>query len=60
MDRESLAAAQIVETLAQPGDTIFIWGYRPGVVAYTRLPVGTAHVGFATAHGRPRQPPSFR
>jgi hypothetical protein len=39
MDREDLAAAGIVRSLAQPGDTIFIWGYRPGVVAYTRLPV---------------------
>jgi hypothetical protein len=39
MDRESLAAAHIVEALAQPGDTILIWGYRPGIVAYTRLPV---------------------
>ena len=39
MDRESLAAAHIVEALAQPGDTVLIWGYRPGIVAYTRLPV---------------------
>jgi hypothetical protein len=41
MDRENLAAAQIVKTLAHPGDTVFIWGYRPGVVAYSRLPVGS-------------------
>ncbi len=41
MDRENLAAAQIVQTRARPGDTIFIWGYRPGVVAYSRLPVGS-------------------
>jgi hypothetical protein len=40
MDRESFAAAQIVLAQARPGDTIFIWGYRPDVVAYTRLPVG--------------------
>jgi hypothetical protein len=25
--------------MAQPGDTIFVWGYRPDVIAYTRLPV---------------------
>ncbi len=43
MDSESQAAAQIVQALAQPGNTIFIWGYRPGIVAYTRLPVA-AHV----------------
>lgn len=41
LDRESFAAARIVESLAHPGDTIFIWGYRPGIVAYTRLPVAS-------------------
>jgi hypothetical protein len=39
MDRESRRAARIVEAAAHPGDTIFIWGYRPDIVAYTRLPV---------------------
>lgn len=39
MDRESFSAAQIIHAQARPGDTIFIWGYRPDVVAYTRLPV---------------------
>ncbi len=39
MDRESQAAAQIVNARAHSGDTILIWGYRPGIVAYTRLPV---------------------
>jgi hypothetical protein len=41
MDRENLAAAQLVRALSRPGDTVFIWGYRPGVVAYSRLPVGS-------------------
>ena len=39
MDRESRMAARIVQATAQAGDTIFIWGYRPDIVAYTRLPV---------------------
>jgi hypothetical protein len=39
MDRESRQAAAIVTAAAKPGDTIFIWGYRPDIVAYTRLPV---------------------
>jgi hypothetical protein len=39
MDRESRAAAKIVLAMARPGDTIFVWGYRPNVIAYTRLPV---------------------
>lgn len=40
MDRESFAAARIIQAQARPGDTIFVWGYRPDVVAYTRLPAG--------------------
>lgn len=39
MDREDLAAAHLVLGMAKPNDSIFVWGYRPGVVAYSRLPV---------------------
>lgn len=39
MDRESRQAAAIITTAAKPGDSIFVWGYRPDVIAYTRLPV---------------------
>ena len=39
MDRESRDGAEIVNRLAKPGDTVFIWGYRPNVVVYTRLPI---------------------
>jgi hypothetical protein len=39
MDRESRAASQIILAMARPGDTIFVWGYRPNVIVYTRLPV---------------------
>lgn len=39
MDRESAAVSRLIEARARPGDTIFVWGYRPDVVAYTRLPV---------------------
>jgi 4-amino-4-deoxy-L-arabinose transferase-like glycosyltransferase len=41
MDRESRQAAALVQTLAKEGDTIFIWGYRPNVVVYARLPVAS-------------------
>jgi hypothetical protein len=40
MDRESREAARLLSSMSEPGDTIFIWGYRPNLVAYTRLPVG--------------------
>ena len=39
MDQESRLASDIVLRTAKTGDTIFVWGYRPNVVAYTRLAV---------------------
>ena len=41
LDRESRECARLLSSLAKPADTIFIWGYRPNLVAYTRLPVGS-------------------
>jgi len=41
MDQDSLAAARVIEGLTRPGDTILIWGYRPDVIAYTRLPIAS-------------------
>ncbi|MEQ1948854.1 MAG: hypothetical protein ABL995_16810, partial [Bryobacteraceae bacterium] len=41
MDRDSQSAAAIIQSTAQPGDTIFVWGYRPNIVAYTRMPVAS-------------------
>jgi hypothetical protein len=36
MDQESRQVAQLLSRVSQPGDTIFIWGYRPNVIVYTR------------------------
>ena len=41
MDRDSRAAAQILQKSARPGDTLFVWGYRPDLYVYTRLPAAT-------------------
>jgi hypothetical protein len=41
LDRESREAARLLSSMAKPGDTIFVWGYRPNLVAYTRLAVGS-------------------
>jgi hypothetical protein len=38
MDRDSRAAAAILNRNAQPGDTLFVWGYRPELYVYTPLP----------------------
>lgn len=41
MDRDSRAAARIIRHRAQPGDTLFVWGYRPELFIYSGLPAGT-------------------
>ncbi len=41
MDRDSRAAAELIRRLAKPGDTLFVWGYRPEIYVYTQLPAAT-------------------
>jgi 4-amino-4-deoxy-L-arabinose transferase-like glycosyltransferase len=41
LDQESRQASALIRTLAREGDTIFVWGYRPNLVVYTRLPVAS-------------------
>jgi hypothetical protein len=41
MDRDSRAAAALTGHLAKPGDTLFVWGYRPEIYVYTQLPAAT-------------------
>jgi hypothetical protein len=41
MDRDSRTAAAFTRDLAKPGDTLFVWGYRPEMYAYTGLPAAT-------------------
>ena len=41
LDQESRRAAAMVQAMTREGDTIFIWGYRPNLVVYTRLPVAS-------------------
>ena len=38
MDRDSRAVAAFVRERARPGDTLFIWGYRPEIYLYAKLP----------------------
>ncbi|HEY7335803.1 MAG TPA: hypothetical protein VH639_13030 [Bryobacteraceae bacterium] len=53
MDEESRRAAAIVEAAAKPGDTIFVWGYRPDIVAYTRLPIAGRYLDSQPLTGVP-------
>ena len=53
MDRDSRDAAAIVRTRAHPGDTIFVWGYRPELYPYTRLAAGTMYLDSQMLTGVP-------
>jgi hypothetical protein len=53
MDRDSRAAAAIVRTRARPGNTLFVWGYRPELYPYTRLPAGTMYLDSQMLTGVP-------
>jgi len=37
MDLDSHAAAAKIRAVSQPGDTLFVWGYRPDIYVWTRL-----------------------
>jgi hypothetical protein len=41
MDRDSRAAGALVQAAAQPGDTLFVWGYRPEIYVYSHLRAAT-------------------
>jgi hypothetical protein len=53
MDRDSRAAAAIVERLAQPSDTLFVWGYRPEIYVYTRRAAATRYLDSQPLTGVP-------
>lgn len=41
MFRDSQMVASVINSIKKPGDTIFVWGYRPDVDVLTDLPGGT-------------------
>ncbi|HXP84955.1 MAG TPA: glycosyltransferase family 39 protein [Bryobacteraceae bacterium] len=41
LDQESRTAAILLRAFRRPGDTVFIWGYRPNLIVYTGLPVAS-------------------
>ena len=43
LDRDSRAVSVWLGAHKQPGDTLFVWGYRPDVFAYTRMPVASVY-----------------
>lgn len=41
MDRDSGAASEKLRELASPGDTLFVWGFRPDIFIDSGIPAGT-------------------
>jgi hypothetical protein len=53
MDRDSRKAATLVLRHARPGDTLFVWGFRPELYVYTDLPAGTPFLDSQALTGVP-------
>jgi hypothetical protein len=53
MDSDSRAAASLTRGLARPGDTLFVWGYRPELFVYTGLPASTIYLDSQPLTGVP-------
>lgn len=53
MDRESRSAAVLVLRDKQPGDTLFVWGFRPDLFIHTGLPAGTRFLDCQALTGVP-------
>jgi hypothetical protein len=53
MDRDSRAVAVLVRRIARPSDTLFVWGYRPEIYVYTRLPAATRYLDSQPLTGVP-------
>jgi hypothetical protein len=53
MDQDSRAAADLLHRLSRPGDTLFVWGYRPEIYVYSRLPSATRYLDSQPLTGVP-------
>ena len=53
MDRESREAADVVNRIRRPGDTLFVWGYRPDVFVYTNMPAASKFLDSQALTGVP-------
>lgn len=53
MDSESRSAAALVRRDARPGDTLFVWGFRPDLFVHTGLPAATRFLDCQALTGVP-------
>ena len=53
MDQESAQAARVLNRVRQPGDTLYVWGYRPDLFAYTGMPAASRYLDCQAMTGVP-------
>lgn len=53
LDRESREAAQVLDRMRRPGDTLYVWGYRPDLFAYTGMPAASKYLDCQAMTGVP-------
>ncbi len=53
MDHDSRAVSELVVEASKPGDTLFVWGYRPEIFTYTGLPAATKYLDSQPLTGVP-------
>jgi hypothetical protein len=53
MDRESREAAGVLGGLRHEGDTLYVWGYRPDLFAYTGMPAASKYLDCQAMTGVP-------
>jgi hypothetical protein len=51
MMQDSREAAALARTAAKPGDTLLVWGYRPDVYVFSRLPAATRYLDSQPLNG---------
>ena len=53
MDRDSQAAARLIRGFSRPGETLFVWGYRPEIYTYSGMPAATVYLDSQPLTGVP-------
>jgi hypothetical protein len=53
MDQDSRRAAQLSRQWSAPGDTLFVWGFRPELYVYTGLPAASLYLDSQPLTGVP-------
>ncbi len=53
MDSDSRAAAAVIQAAAKPGNTLYVWGFRPDIFVYTGLEAASRYLDSQAMTGVP-------